>query len=1209
MPSKNLNLPLLGETLTRNYRLSCELYDTYPKGRFTHQLSHATLSLDLADLDGSHLEALCHTICNKLSPISIQVSISPAKDVGVKIIERMVEGISVCLALSLTLTTLNLHGIKLKGKVLDLLCQGLAKCRELKTLGLVNCWLGDSGTGQLCQAIKNVPSITHLALVNCRVSAHGAGAVACLIKHQKLNRDSAMWQDTLRHREPHLDGMRGLRRVTLNNNPQLGDTGVLTLTEALTEDLWIKALDIQNCGIGGEGGQALRTLVDSNQTLEVVDLRRNPFVPQNLPQELVTILDHRQNQYSQQYTWLEMTEDIQGGGAKESTGSYLDTGRVTTPAASRGRRPSFTATKKLPKAPSQLGIPWRVEHRLFERREGMTPGTMVDMVFSEHQENLTVNATSPAPQLTTKDAATQANMKKQLEQYKKRYQRERKKRKQMEGKLSHLKTQLKGKHLLDEQAVVQIEECFTVFQSFLAHVQKSGFQWQLSDLHSNLQGNIKPSGRQQKNKKHQPNHGLIPSTLSVNTDPIPSALSLSTSEGVDYVEDRRSQSPVSFTVPFVNHSKKYHGGKLLKASKVVHPMNAQSSHNVPSSKTVSKHKENKPVDLVNTQSSQKVLDSVSSSVNVPEYQVETNGEIMSRNGERRGKPRRSKVSIESKDAERPSDSIVIMKNQETVKKDKSIGGSNDIIKVQETIANYNHGAEIISETVAPRLPPDYKSNARSYEDEKEECESSDIPSLASSEIRNAISEGEIEFTGSEFDLHDDDEIGMENYKLLNQGTISAETRRNTDKDSNIEPAISKVESKPETYKGTHKNLHISSPSGRADLDNTTQTSEALHSLQINPPRRVDVENTQATIVRTIKNNPKPIQESMSRSSGQQVTDINTKKEHLEISKETTGIRSSNNLQATGPKTHKQHHEIGQNNGTSETDDEKLRNMHSSLLHLTARRGSMSSSSSFSITEQLSQSHSHWSRSTKRPPKQRSPDSPNNMQQSAESHQHKQRSPDSLQSLQRSPDILQNIQILNDPHDYLPKLAESPQNKQLSPNFQQNIQKLSDSHQIRSQNIESSQSVNLNKSGIYTTNITRGLRSDTTSAEGTKWSKKGSHELTQALTDDHGFLQSPLAYKFDKYSHSQASNAKYTDKQGAPISSQYVGEEDQENAHRDTVQAGNEGRVETASNADGEEEDYRSDFEQSEEDDESISVTSLTTTSIPEDLLTPGEEDF
>lgn len=62
----------------------------------------------------------------------------------------------------------------------------------------------------------------------------------------------------------------------------------------------ILALDVQNCGMGREGGEALRTLVDTNQTLEVVDLRRNPFVPENLPQQLVTMLEHRHNQYSQQ---------------------------------------------------------------------------------------------------------------------------------------------------------------------------------------------------------------------------------------------------------------------------------------------------------------------------------------------------------------------------------------------------------------------------------------------------------------------------------------------------------------------------------------------------------------------------------------------------------------------------------------------------------------------------------------------------------------------------------------------------------------------------------------------------------------------------------------------------------------------------------------------------------------------------------------------
>lgn len=46
-------------------------------------------------------------------------------------------------------------------------------------------------------------------------------------------------------------------------------------------------------------------------------------------------------------------------------------------------------------------------------REGMAPGSMVDIVFSEHQEDFTVTATAAAPpsKLTTKDATTHANMK------------------------------------------------------------------------------------------------------------------------------------------------------------------------------------------------------------------------------------------------------------------------------------------------------------------------------------------------------------------------------------------------------------------------------------------------------------------------------------------------------------------------------------------------------------------------------------------------------------------------------------------------------------------------------------------------------------------------------------------------------------------------------------------------------------------------------
>ena len=70
---------LVGETLTRQYRLSCELFSTYPQAHFTHQLSQGSLDLHLDKVDLDHLEALCHTLKNKVSPSSLRVIVPPDK--------------------------------------------------------------------------------------------------------------------------------------------------------------------------------------------------------------------------------------------------------------------------------------------------------------------------------------------------------------------------------------------------------------------------------------------------------------------------------------------------------------------------------------------------------------------------------------------------------------------------------------------------------------------------------------------------------------------------------------------------------------------------------------------------------------------------------------------------------------------------------------------------------------------------------------------------------------------------------------------------------------------------------------------------------------------------------------------------------------------------------------------------------------------------
>ena len=55
-----------------------------------------------------------------------------------------------------------------------------------------------------------------------------------------MKRHNEAWQDSLRYRRPDLDRMSGVRRITINSNPMIGDQGAARLAEALKDDLWLK---------------------------------------------------------------------------------------------------------------------------------------------------------------------------------------------------------------------------------------------------------------------------------------------------------------------------------------------------------------------------------------------------------------------------------------------------------------------------------------------------------------------------------------------------------------------------------------------------------------------------------------------------------------------------------------------------------------------------------------------------------------------------------------------------------------------------------------------------------------------------------------------------------------------------------------------------------------------------------------------------------
>uniref|UniRef100_A0A1I8FIF7 DUF4408 domain-containing protein n=1 Tax=Macrostomum lignano TaxID=282301 RepID=A0A1I8FIF7_9PLAT len=81
------------------------------------------------------------------------------------------------------------------------------------------------------------------------------------------SRHNEAWRDSLRYRRPNFDSMHGLRRIALNNNPLIDDQGAQVLADALKDDLWVKAIDLQGCGIEMREPRAAATSNAADESL------------------------------------------------------------------------------------------------------------------------------------------------------------------------------------------------------------------------------------------------------------------------------------------------------------------------------------------------------------------------------------------------------------------------------------------------------------------------------------------------------------------------------------------------------------------------------------------------------------------------------------------------------------------------------------------------------------------------------------------------------------------------------------------------------------------------------------------------------------------------------------------------------------------------------------------------------------------------------
>ncbi|XP_043916808.1 centrosomal protein of 78 kDa isoform X2 [Protopterus annectens] len=218
---------------------------------------------------------------------------------------RLCKAVRDCLTVSSALKTLELQGLPLRERDLIALTKGLAKTTSLENLSLAYCPIGDDGLDLICQYLKNSTTIKTVNFTGCSLTWRGAENLARIVKLQATKRHSEAWVDSLRYRRPDLDCMSGLRRITLCCNTLIGDQGAAAFAEALGEDLWLKALDLQQCGISDDGAKSLLNALKSNTTIVVLDVRKNPLIDHVLVQAIIErVLQNASDDLNPQFRWL-----------------------------------------------------------------------------------------------------------------------------------------------------------------------------------------------------------------------------------------------------------------------------------------------------------------------------------------------------------------------------------------------------------------------------------------------------------------------------------------------------------------------------------------------------------------------------------------------------------------------------------------------------------------------------------------------------------------------------------------------------------------------------------------------------------------------------------------------------------------------------------------------------------------------------------------
>ncbi|XP_058157605.1 centrosomal protein of 78 kDa isoform X4 [Dasypus novemcinctus] len=312
---------------------------------------------------------------------------------------QLCKALKSCLSVSGVLKNLELNGLVLRERDLTTLTKGLNKSVSLVCLSLANCSIGDGG------------------LERCNLTWQGADHMAKILKYQTMRRHEETWAESLRYRRPDLDCMAGLRRITLNCNTLIGDLGASAFAECLREDLWLRALDLQQCGLTNEGANALLEALETNRTLVVLDIRKNPLVDHSVMKAVIKKVLQNGRSAKSEYQWItspsvkEPSKTVRqkkrtiilGSGRKGKATIRIviwrNRGLATKKSVNNGRKHTldkeYYAPEPLPPGVSGF-LPWRTAERA-KRNRGFPSIKTRDVCNQLKQSDFPVTVTVESP--------------------------------------------------------------------------------------------------------------------------------------------------------------------------------------------------------------------------------------------------------------------------------------------------------------------------------------------------------------------------------------------------------------------------------------------------------------------------------------------------------------------------------------------------------------------------------------------------------------------------------------------------------------------------------------------------------------------------------------------------------------------------------------------------------------------------------------------